>query len=65
MGLFVVRDENETPPRTRLPVGVFGWVFSLSVAPGGAVVVPWGCHLRRPCLDICCKSNSLFREAQG
>ena len=48
MGLSVVRHENKTPPRTRLPVGVFGWVFSLSVAPGGAVVVPWGCHLRRP-----------------
>ena len=48
MGLFVVRDENETPPRARLPVGVFADVCCLYVAPGGAVVVPWGCHLRRP-----------------
>ena len=47
-GLSVVRHENKTPPRTHLPVGVFGWGFCLSVAPDGVVVVPWGCHLRRP-----------------
>jgi len=43
-----VRNENKTPPQARLPVGVFADVCCLYVAPGGAVVVPWGCHLRRP-----------------